>query len=84
MTCYMIISKLSDMKLSKKLQRKASRLMPKGVTDSIFVNNARGSHIWDVDGNEYIDYKLGWSFTDFLSLDCKLLVINNTIETCCC
>jgi glutamate-1-semialdehyde 2,1-aminomutase len=48
------------MKLSKKLQRKASRLMPNGLTDSIFVNNARGSHIWDVDGNEYIDYKLGW------------------------
>jgi glutamate-1-semialdehyde 2,1-aminomutase len=34
--------------------------MPNGLTDSIFVNNARGSHIWDVDGNEYIDYKLDW------------------------
>jgi glutamate-1-semialdehyde 2,1-aminomutase len=34
--------------------------MPSGAADSIFINNARGSHIWDVDGNEYIDYKLGW------------------------
>src|SRR5918992_1043641 len=54
------MSKLSDMKLSKKLQHKASRLMPDGVANSIFVKKARGSHIWDVDGNEYIDYRLGW------------------------
>src|SRR5215216_1479560 len=33
--------------------------MPDGVAESIFINNAKGSHIWDVDGNEYIDYKLG-------------------------
>ncbi len=33
--------------------------MPAGVTDSIFISNARGSHVLDVDGNEYIDYKLG-------------------------
>ena len=30
--------------------------MPDGVAESIFINNAKGSHIWDVDGNEYIDY----------------------------
>jgi glutamate-1-semialdehyde 2,1-aminomutase len=34
--------------------------MPDGVADSIFINNAKGSHIWDVDRNEYIDYKLGY------------------------
>jgi glutamate-1-semialdehyde 2,1-aminomutase len=33
--------------------------MPAGVTDSIIINNAKGSHIWDVDGYEYIDFKLG-------------------------
>lgn len=27
---------------------------------SIFIDRARGSHIWDVDGNEYIDYRLGY------------------------
>src|ERR687895_158393 len=46
-------------RLSKKLNQKAAKLMPDGVAESIFINNAMGSHIWDVDGNEYIDYKLG-------------------------
>jgi glutamate-1-semialdehyde 2,1-aminomutase len=49
-----------DTKLSKKLKQKADKLMPEGVADSIFIDNARGSHVWDVDGNEYIDYKLGY------------------------
>jgi glutamate-1-semialdehyde 2,1-aminomutase len=48
------------MKASKKLQRKASKMMPSEVLDSIFISKAKGSHIWDVDGNEYIDYKLGY------------------------
>jgi glutamate-1-semialdehyde 2,1-aminomutase len=48
------------MKRSKELERKASKFMPTGAADSIFIENAKGSHIWDVDGNEYIDYKLGW------------------------
>lgn len=52
--------KKSDLKNSSKLQRSASKLMPSGVTEDIFVNKAQGSHIWDVDGNEYIDYKLGY------------------------
>ena len=30
------------------------------VPCSIFIKKARGSHIWDVDGNEYIDYRLGF------------------------
>lgn len=46
-------------RLSKKLNQKAAKLMPDGVAESIFIDNARGSHIWDIDGNEYIDYKLG-------------------------
>ena len=49
-----------SMKASKKLQRKASKMMPSEVLDSIFISKAKGSHIWDVDGNEYIDYKLGY------------------------
>ena len=47
-------------KQSKVIERKGSKLFPRGAADSIFVENAKGSHIWDVDGNEYIDYKLGW------------------------
>jgi len=27
---------------------------------AIFIDRAKGSHIWDVDGNEYIDYRLGY------------------------
>lgn len=27
---------------------------------TIFVKKARGSHMWDVDGNKYIDYRLGF------------------------
>lgn len=50
----------SNLGMSKKLQRTASKLMPSDVTEEIFINNAQGSHIWDVDGNEYIDYKLGY------------------------
>ncbi len=36
------------------------RLCRIGVPCSIYVDRARGSHIWDVDGNEYIDYRLGF------------------------
>ena len=45
---------------SGKLKRAASKLMPSGVVEDIFVSKAQGSHIWDVDGNEFIDYKLGY------------------------
>jgi glutamate-1-semialdehyde 2,1-aminomutase len=51
---------LLSMKASKNLQRRASKMMPSKVLDSIFVSKAKGSHIWDVDGNEYVDYKLGY------------------------
>jgi glutamate-1-semialdehyde 2,1-aminomutase len=27
---------------------------------SIFITKGRGSHVWDVDGNEYVDYRLGF------------------------
>jgi glutamate-1-semialdehyde 2,1-aminomutase len=45
---------------SGRMKRAASKLMPSGVTEDIFIDNARGSRIWDVDGNEYVDYKLGY------------------------
>ena len=50
-------SKLNE---SKELRQSASKLIPSGVTDEIFISGARGSHIWDVDGNEYIDLVLGF------------------------
>jgi len=58
-------------KKSRELFRKAKRLIPGGVNspvrafnavggDPLFINSAGGSKIYDVDGNEYIDYVLSW------------------------
>jgi len=60
-----------EMKKSKKLYSKAMELMPGGVNSPVrafkavggsplFIKKARGSRIYDVDGNEYIDYVLSW------------------------
>ncbi|MGJ9383035.1 glutamate-1-semialdehyde 2,1-aminomutase [Salipaludibacillus sp. CF4.18] len=49
----------------------AKPLMPGGVNspvrafksvnmDPIYMDHGKGSHIWDIDGNEYIDYILSW------------------------
>jgi glutamate-1-semialdehyde 2,1-aminomutase len=58
-------------KKSKELFKKAKRLMPGGVNSPVrafkavggtplFIKSAKGSKIYDVDGNEYIDYVLSW------------------------
>lgn len=56
---------------SKELFAKAKTLMPDGVNspvrsfksvgrEPIFMKSAKGSHIYDVDGNSYIDYVCSW------------------------
>src|SRR5580704_6968473 len=56
---------------SEKLFAEALKYIPGGVNSPVrafravggqpfFVNKASGSHIWDVDGNELIDYVLTW------------------------
>ncbi len=60
---------------SMELYREAQSVLPAGVSSnarvwravcptympcSIFVSKANGSHLWDVDGNEYIDYRMGF------------------------
>lgn len=40
--------------------RISSGLCPTTMPGSLFVSKAQGSHIWDVDGNEYIDYRMGF------------------------
>ena len=56
---------------SKKLFADASQLIPGGVNspvrafksvdgDPIFIKRAQGSHLWDADNNEYIDYVGSW------------------------
>lgn len=57
------------------LHKEASKIMPGGVSSNarlwydicpiygpctIFVDRASGSHLWDVDGNEYVDYRLAF------------------------
>ncbi len=56
---------------SKKLFEQAQRYMPGGVNsparafravggEPVFIERARGNRIYDVDGNEYIDYVCSW------------------------
>lgn len=54
---------------SNELLRRAVAAMPLGVSSNfrywgdestIYVDRASGSHIWDVDGNRYIDYRLAF------------------------
>src|SRR5262244_1481432 len=56
---------------SRRLQQRAEHLMPGGVSspvrafkavggDAPFIVRGKGSHIWDADGNEYIDYVGSW------------------------
>jgi glutamate-1-semialdehyde 2,1-aminomutase len=58
-------------KLSRKLQKRAEQMIPGGVNSPVrafaavggdppFVVRGQGSHLWDADGNEYIDYIGSW------------------------
>ncbi len=49
--------------------RKASQRLPLGVTsnyrswgadETLYVSHGKGARLWDVDGNEYVDYRLGY------------------------
>ena len=56
---------------SRRLQQRAEKLIPGGVCspvrafkavecDAPFIVRGQGSHLWDADGNEYIDYIGSW------------------------
>jgi glutamate-1-semialdehyde 2,1-aminomutase len=56
---------------SKELYARACKVIPGGVNspvrafravggDPLFISRARGAHIWDADGHEYIDYVGSW------------------------
>lgn len=56
---------------SDKLWQEALALFPGGVNSPVrafravggtpfFTQRARGAHLWDVDGNEYVDYVMSW------------------------
>lgn len=57
--------------LSKKMFQRAKKVIPGGVNSPVrayksvsgtplCISKAKGSHIWDIDGNEYIDYVCSW------------------------
>jgi glutamate-1-semialdehyde 2,1-aminomutase len=56
---------------SRRLFERARKLIPGGVNSPVrafgqvgevprFVARAKGARLWDVDGNEYLDYVLSW------------------------
>lgn len=60
-----------DRKRSEALFAEAKRVIPGGVNspvrafksvgaDPIFYERAKGSHVWDADGNEYVDFVGSW------------------------
>ena len=58
-----------SLKRSNKHFKKASNRMPLGVSSNfrywgddqtIYVDHAKGARLWDLDGNEYIDYRMGY------------------------
>ncbi len=50
------------------MYERASAIMPGGANsnfrswgeDTIYIDRGKGSHIWDIDGNEYIDLRMGY------------------------
>ncbi len=54
---------------SQQVFRHAAQIMPNGVSsnfrywgddETLIVKRGKGAHVWDVDGNRYIDYRLGF------------------------
>lgn len=60
-----------DLTRSNRHYKRATKSLPLGVSSNfrawgeqtIYVERARGARLWDVDGNEYIDYRLGYGPT---------------------
>jgi len=54
---------------SNSLQKRASKVLPLGVISNFrywgegitpYMKNAKGAYLWDVDGNQYIDYRMAF------------------------
>jgi glutamate-1-semialdehyde 2,1-aminomutase len=67
--------------LSENLFKRAKELMPGGISHNIhyfppypfFIKKAKGSKIWDVDGNEYVDLWMG-HYTHILGHQSEIVV----------
>jgi glutamate-1-semialdehyde 2,1-aminomutase len=59
---------LAKRQQSRELWQGATKSMPRGVPSSfqdtppqpVFIDRGKGSHVWDVDGNEYVDFHNGF------------------------
>ncbi|HEX9921309.1 MAG TPA: guanitoxin biosynthesis PLP-dependent transaminase GntE [Anaerolineae bacterium] len=60
---------MSSLAKSNAIFNDASKVMPLGVSSNFrywgdgetrYIDRGKGAHIWDVDGNRYIDYRLGY------------------------
>jgi glutamate-1-semialdehyde 2,1-aminomutase len=59
---------LDKRQTSRALWQGATKSMPRGVPSSfqdtppqpVFIDRGKGSHVWDVDGNEYVDFHNGF------------------------
>jgi glutamate-1-semialdehyde 2,1-aminomutase len=63
---------MRSLEKSNKQFRKAVKRLPLGVSSNfrywgedqtIYVERAKGARLWDIDGNEYIDYRLAYGPT---------------------
>jgi glutamate-1-semialdehyde 2,1-aminomutase len=63
--------KMTQRRKSKELHERASRVIPGGVDSPVrafksvggeppYIVRGKGAHIWDADGNEYVDYVGSW------------------------
>lgn len=68
-----------NIRKSKELYEKATKLIPGGASSSfrgypfysphpIFIDRGKGSKVYDVDGNEYIDYLCAFGGSDSWTL----------------
>lgn len=63
-------SSAAELRRTRQLQmyRRASRVLPGGTDsnfrawgeDTVYVDRGKGAHVWDLDGNEYIDLRMGY------------------------
>ncbi len=60
---------MRNFKENAELQKRAQKVLPLGVNSNFrywgdgitpYVKRAKGSHLWDVGGNEYIDYRMAF------------------------
>ena len=60
---------MKNFEKNAEVQKRAQKVLPLGVNSNFrywgegitpYVQKAKGSHLWDVDGNEYIDYRMAF------------------------